>query len=119
MSELEPVVLPVTVAASHLRACASALADAPDAELGDLVTVLDDVVASQRGLATACAELAGRLRDGSDDGALSGAATVDVTAFAEVLRAAATALGCSAEALDSGAPLARRIAETAGADTRL
>lgn len=119
MAELEPVLLPVTVAASHLQACAGALADAPDTALDDLVAVLGDVVHGQRHLAEAFAALAERVRHGRDDGRLDAATPVDVTAFAEVLQAAATAFGCSAEALSAGRPLARRITEMAGGDTRL
>jgi hypothetical protein len=61
MPELEPSVLPVTVAASHLRACAAELGGAQAAELGELAAVVGDLVAGQRLLARALVRLSERV----------------------------------------------------------
>ncbi|TWE23230.1 hypothetical protein [Prauserella muralis] len=119
MTELQPAVLPVTVTASHLRACAGELAGAGRVELGELTTMLEQVVAGQRLLAGALGSLAARVSEGHHSGALAAAPSADVEALADVLHAAADAFGCSAEALGESAPLATEIARTAGLDTRL
>lgn len=119
MAELEPVVLPVTVAASHLRACAEALAQAPGTELGELADVVGNVVGGQRHLAEALEGLARRVRAGGAEPALAAVPTADLAALAEVLHAAATAFGCSADALTESEHLVETIAETAGSHTRL
>lgn len=119
MAELEPAVLPITVAGSHLQACAAALANAPATRLDDLLTVLGHVVTGQRQLAQTFDRLAERVHDGREQGVSTGAADADLAALAEVLRSAATAFGCSAAALSESAPLVRTIAETVGVDTRL
>lgn len=59
MPELEPTVLPITVAASHLRSCA--------AERTELVDAIDDLVASQRLLSGALSRLADRVDTGRPD----------------------------------------------------
>jgi hypothetical protein len=118
MPELEPSVLPVTVVASHLRACAVELENADEAELGELGEMIRDVVAAQRHLSGALAGLAGRVLEGSD-GALAAVPSPHLAALMEVLHAAASALGYSADALTESEPLARSVAEFVGMDTRL
>ncbi|HKS43958.1 MAG TPA: hypothetical protein VJT49_02375 [Amycolatopsis sp.] len=118
MPELEPSVLPVTVAASHLRACAAELSTAEATSLGELTAVIGDVVAAQRHLSGALAALAGRVHDGRDS-TLAAVPSPELAALAEILQAAASALGYSADALTESAPLARSLAEFAGTDTRL
>jgi hypothetical protein len=115
---LEPSVLPVTVAASHLRACAAELENSETAGLGELATVLHDVVAAQRHLSTALAALAGRVADGRA-AKLAAVPSPELTALTEILQAAASAFGYSADALTEGEPLAGLVADFAGTDTRL
>ncbi|EHR49634.1 hypothetical protein SacmaDRAFT_1355 [Saccharomonospora marina XMU15] len=119
MAELEPVVLPASVAASHLRACAEALAAPAGIELAELAAVIGHVVSGQRHLAETLDALARRARAGCADPALAAVPTADLAALAEVLQAAATAFGCSAQALTESEPLVETIAETAGGHTRL
>lgn len=118
MPELEPSVLPVTVAASHLRACAAELETAREVALADLPAVLGDLVEGQRLLAAAIGRLAERVEDGRD-GVLAAAPSVEVGALSQVLQAAAGAFGYSADALAESEPFARTAAENAGSNTRL
>lgn len=118
MPELEPSVLPVTVAASHLRACAAELENSDTAGLGELTTVIREVVAAQRHLSAALGGLAGRVADGRG-AALAGVPAPELTALTDILQAAANAFGYSADALTESEPLARFLADFAGTDTRL
>ena len=118
MPQREPSGLPITVAASHLRACASELNAAGQAELGELGRALDDVVAGQRLLSRALARLADRVEDGRHD-ALAASPGPHVAALAEVLQAAAGAFGYSADALAESAPLVRSMSGFSGPHTCL
>lgn len=118
MPELEPTVLPTTVAASHLRACAAELDGAKEVELGDLATVIADLVTGQRLLSSALTRLAERVEDGQP-GVLAAAPSPEVGALAQVLQAAAAAFGYSADALAESESFARITAEFAGPNTRL
>lgn len=95
----EPV-LPATVVAAHLSACAAELPSGlPLAELPETVAHL---VAGQRHIATALAGLATRLA--------TGPMSADRAALVEVLRAAAAASGHAADALDAGEQLFENVA---------
>ncbi|HVV13740.1 hypothetical protein [Amycolatopsis sp.] len=118
MPELEPTVLPITVAASHLRACAAELDGAQGTELGDLTAVIGDLVAGQRMLSSALNRLAEQV-DAGQEGVLAAAPPSQVQAMAQVLHAAAGAFGYSADALCESEPLARVLAEFGGPNTRL
>jgi hypothetical protein len=118
MPELEPSVLPVTVAASHLRACAAELAKARDTELGDLVEVIGGVVAAQRHLSAALAGMGDRVFRGQDT-ALAAVPSPQLEALVDILQTAASAFCYSADALTESEPFARYLAELAGTDTRL
>lgn len=118
MPELEPTVLPTTVAASHLRACAAELDGAQEVELGDLATVIADLVAGQRLLSSALTRLAERVEDGRA-GLLAAAPSPEVGALAQVLQAASGAFGYSADALAESELFAQITAETVGPSTRL
>ncbi|GLY67068.1 hypothetical protein [Amycolatopsis taiwanensis] len=118
MPELEPSVLPVTVAASHLRACAVELEKAGTAELGEVTAMIHDVVAAQRHLSAALAALAARVEDGRDT-TLAAVPSPELVALTEVLQAAASAVGYSADALTESEPFAQSLADFAGTDTRL
>jgi hypothetical protein len=118
MPELEPSVLPVTVTASHLRACAAELENSDTAGLGELTAVIHDVVAAQRHLSGGLAALAGRMALGQA-AALAAVPSAELTALTEILQAAASAFGYSADALTESEPVARFLADFAGADTRL
>ncbi|GHF62961.1 hypothetical protein FHX82_002996 [Amycolatopsis bartoniae] len=118
MPELEPTVLPSTVAASHLRACAAELDGAQEVELGELAKVITDLVTGQRLLSSALTRLAERVEDGQA-GVLAAAPSPEVGALAQVLQAAAGAFGYSADALAESEPFAQIAAEFAGPDTRL
>ncbi|GAA4662372.1 MULTISPECIES: hypothetical protein [Amycolatopsis] len=118
MPEIEPTVLPSTVAASHLRACAAELDNADEVELGELATVISDLVNGQRLLSSALARLAERVEDGRS-GVLAAAPSPEVGALSQVLQAAAGAFGYSADALAESQPFAQLAAEFAGPNTRL
>lgn len=118
MTELEPAVLPVTVLAAHLQACAEELASSGEVELGDLVVALEHLMVGQRRLAETFTGLAERAR-AAHDGTLAAAPSPEVTALEEILRATSTAFGASAAALAEGAPMARAIAESTGSNKRL
>ncbi|NKQ56428.1 hypothetical protein HFP15_26480 [Amycolatopsis sp. K13G38] len=118
MPELEPTVLPITVAASHLRSCAAELAGASGTELGELVEAIEDLVAGQRLLSGALSRLADRVDAGRDD-VLAAAPGPHVAALSEVLQAAAGAFGYSADALAESGPLVRGVSGFSGPNTRL
>ncbi|TNC22510.1 hypothetical protein [Amycolatopsis alkalitolerans] len=118
MPELEPTVLPITVAASHLRACAAELDAAGEMSVGELGVVLADLVTGQRLLSSALTRLAERVEDGQA-GVLAAAPSPEVGALAQVLQAAAGAFGYSADALSESEPFARIAAEFAGPNARL
>ncbi|WP_181775393.1 hypothetical protein [Amycolatopsis pittospori] len=115
--------LPPTVVASHLRSCAEDLATsltAPGtaATVPELLQVVEQLVDGQRALAVALEGMALRV-EGGGDGALAAAPAVDVEVVAEVLRAAATAVGCSADALGESGPSFECVSESVAPDTRL
>ncbi|MFI5563456.1 hypothetical protein [Amycolatopsis japonica] len=117
------VTLPPTVVASHLRACADDLAvsltaSGPAATVPELLKVVRHLVAGQQALAIALEGLAGRV-EGGGEGALATAPMVDVEVVAEVLRAAATAVDCSAEALAESRPSFECVSDSVAPDTRL
>ncbi|TVT28507.1 hypothetical protein FNH05_30220 [Amycolatopsis rhizosphaerae] len=118
MPEIEPTLLPVTVASSHLRACAAEIDGAGGTEAGDLIPLLGDLVTAQRSLSRALIRLSDRV-EGARHGVLAAAPSPEIDALGEVLRAAAGAFGYSADALAESAPLARVLVEFAGPDTRL
>ncbi|HEV3358909.1 MAG TPA: hypothetical protein VG247_19080 [Pseudonocardiaceae bacterium] len=110
--------LPATIAADHLRACAATLANPtvsiPD--LGDLTDVVDALIGAQRHLALTLAGLANRV---SANSALAAASGTDVTALREILVAASTAAGHTADALGEAAPALDVLLDMVGSDTRL
>ncbi|MEV7549828.1 hypothetical protein AB0N89_09415 [Amycolatopsis sp. NPDC089917] len=115
--------LPPTVVASHFRACADDLAVSltaagTAATVPELIKVVRHLVAGQQALAIALEGMAGRVEIGSE-GALSTAPMVDVEVVAEVLRAAATAVDCSADALAESRPSFECVSESVAPDTRL
>ena len=113
--------LPPTVVATHLRTCAEELAgslqaDGPVATAAELADAVAQLVAGQQALARALDGLATRIDKAET---LSAAPPVDVEVVSEVLRAAAEAVGCSAEALDQAQPSFECVSESVGPDTRL
>ncbi|KZB80455.1 hypothetical protein [Amycolatopsis regifaucium] len=115
--------LPPTVVASHLRGCADDLAasltaSGTAATVPELLQVVEHLVAGQQALATALEGMAVRV-EGGGAGALAAAPQVDVEVVAEVLRAAATAVGCSADALAEARPSFECVSESVAPDTRL
>lgn len=119
-------VLPATVAAAHLTACAAELAGhtaagragaAPQVgDLADLTAVVDQLVAGQRYIAAALARLAGHVTDRHHEGALAMVDAPDVVALTEVLAAAATATGHAAGALAQSRPVLDIVLAAAGPD---
>ncbi len=117
------ITLPPTVVASHFQACADDLAvsltaSGTAATVPELLKVVRHLVAGQQALAIALEGMAGRVEVGGE-GALSTAPMVDVEVVAEVLRAAATAVGCSADALAESRPSFECVSESVAPDTRL
>lgn len=113
----EPTVLPTTVTAAHLRACAAEL-DGAGIAVEDLAPVFTDLVAGQRSLSRALARLAERVEDGRS-GVLAPVPSPQAAALAQVLQAAADAFGYSADALAESEPFARIAAESVDPGTRL
>jgi hypothetical protein len=96
--------LPATVVTAHLAACAAALdGSVAGLPLDELPLAAEQLVAGQRDIATALAALAARL----DRGPL----TEERAALVEVLRAAASATGHAAQALDAGGQLFESVAK--------
>ena len=107
-------VLPGTVAAAHLAACAAGLVEDTAAgridgcvrDFAELAELVDRLVAGQRHLAIALTQVADRLPDRSPDVVPRDAArSAQLAALAEVLRAAATATGYAADALAESGPV--------------
>ncbi|WP_410571770.1 hypothetical protein [Amycolatopsis sp. cmx-4-61] len=114
--------LPPTVVAIHLRSCAEELAaglrcGGPGATTAELTDVVAQLVAGQEAISHALAGLAARVEGGSE--ALAAAPPLDVEVVTEVLRAAAIASRCSAEALDEVTPSFECVSESVSPDTRL
>jgi ATP-dependent protease Clp ATPase subunit len=109
-------VLPGSVVAAHLHACASGLADGTVPARArscvetprELAEVIDHLVAGQRQIAASLAQLADYVHDRRLDRALS-----------EVLMASAEAAGFSADALAESQPLVQVVQDVTGPDTRL
>jgi hypothetical protein len=122
-----PLLLPATVAATHLAACAAELAGdtaAGDAgpqvsDLADVAALVDRLVAGQRDIATALARLAGHVTDRHRAGALAVVDPADLTALTEVLAAAGTATGHAADALAQSGPVLDIVLASAGPDSRV
>ncbi|GAA3835430.1 MULTISPECIES: hypothetical protein [Amycolatopsis] len=114
----ESTILPLTVAAAHLEACAAELDRAPETDLGEIVAVLKHLVAGQRHLSGALTGLAERLGE-ARFGALAAMPSAEMAALVEILQAAGAAFGYSADALGESEPLAAFIAANAGESTRL
>jgi PAS domain-containing protein len=114
--ELGMSVLPGSVVASHLEASAAGLVDGTTAArvdacvgtAGELAAIIDNLVEGQRHIRTTLGQLADYVRVRKVDGALT-----------EVLRAAAEAVGYSADALAEGLPLMQVVLDVTGEDTRL
>lgn len=115
--------LPPTVVASHLRSCADDLATSLTASgtaatVPELLQVVEQLVAGQQALAVALQGLALRVEGGGEN-ALAAAPEIDVEVVSEVLRAAATAVGCSADALAEAGPSFECVSESVAPNTRL
>jgi hypothetical protein len=116
MAEPGMSVLPGSVVASHLEASGVSLVhatrpdrvDASVGTAGELSAIVTQLVAGQRHVAAALAQLSGYVRDRRLDGDL-----------AEVLLSAAEASGHSADALAEAGPLLQLVLDVTGADTRL
>ncbi|MCU1687501.1 MAG: hypothetical protein JWQ81_8240 [Amycolatopsis sp.] len=116
--------LPVTVVAAHLRTCAVELAAAaedgsPWGTAEDFAAVVGDLLAGQRAVARALDALADRVRAGQDAGALAEVSPVELQVTTEVLQAAATAVVCSADALEESVPSIERMVESIPENTHL
>jgi hypothetical protein len=117
--------LPATVAAAHLSACAAELAghagdDGPQVgDLADLAAVVRQLVDGQRDIAAALARLADHVADRHRAGALAVVEPSDVAALTEVLAAAGAATGHAADALAQGGPVLDVVLASAGPDGRI
>jgi hypothetical protein len=118
--------LPATVAAAHLSACAAELAGRGAADTGpqvsdlaDLAAVVDQLVEGQRDIAAALARLADHVADRHRAGALAVVDPADLAALTEVLAAAGTATGHAADALAQSAPVLDVVLASAGPDGRI
>lgn len=114
-------VLPATVLADHLQASAAGLAtdtahgraSASVGTVGELTTVIRQLVAGQQHISNTLAQLAAQVSAGQIP-----AASPDLVALSEVLHAAASAAGHSADALASSAPLLDAVQAAAGEGAR-
>lgn len=121
-----PPLLPATVAASHLAACAAELAgDTPDGpapqitDLADLAAVVDQLVAGQQHIAAALARLAAHVDERRRAGALAVVDPSDLAALTEVLAVAGTATGHAADALAQSGPVLDIVLASAGPEGRI
>lgn len=127
MPELGMTVLPGSVVASHLRSCATGLADGTTPRhvpvcvgtAGELAAVIGNLVAGQHHISATLAQLADYVRERHLAGTLDAVPTEDLTALIDVLRAAAEAAGYSADALAESHPVLRVVLDVTGADTHL
>jgi hypothetical protein len=87
-------------------------------DVHDLAEVIRRLIAGQRHISAALGQVAGYLRDQRDTGPLGVVPSEDLAALTEVLRAAASATGYSADALAETAPLLDVLVESAGGDNR-
>lgn len=107
-------ILPATVAAEHLRACAAELAgDAGIGGLADVGVIVPALAHAQRDISVALAAIAEHTRL---VGAADGVGSDELAALVDVLRAASAAAGHTADALAETLPLLENPAE---GDTRL
>jgi hypothetical protein len=118
------MVLPATVVASHLEACAAELAAGTEAgrspgNAGEFAEIAGHLLAGQRSLARALAGMAGRIQAGQENGTLAVVPAVELEVLTEVLRAAGNAVGYSADALAESGPSFESLVESTPADTRL
>jgi hypothetical protein len=116
-------VLPATVVAAHLTACAAELAGHTVAgpsvgDLADLTAVVDQLVTGQQRIAAALAGLATRLGR-QPDGALTAVDQPDLAALTDVRAAAAAATGHAADALTQSRPVLDIVLAAAGPEARI
>ncbi|HWE88736.1 MAG TPA: hypothetical protein VG317_04655 [Pseudonocardiaceae bacterium] len=97
--------LPATVVAGHLRACAEELSRCSVTDLGEIAEVLGDLVVGQRRLSSSLARFAERLDEPGRVDLPRSVDKLDRAALIEVLDAASSAAGYSAEALAESGPL--------------
>lgn len=117
-------VLPATVVASHLEACAAELAagaeaDAPLGTAEEFAEVVQHLLAGQRSLSRALAALAGRVWTAHEAGALPEVPPIELEVLTEVLHAAGNAVGYSADAIAESGPAIECMCESTARNTRL
>ncbi|QWF82932.1 hypothetical protein [Amycolatopsis sp. CA-230715] len=113
--------LPLTIAAAHFAACAEELADGTR-DVGnatDVSEIVEHLLSGQRNISRALARLSGLVRSGHETGRLAAVPSPDLVALAEVLRAAGSAAGYSAEALAECGPALDVLVHSTDEDTRL
>jgi hypothetical protein len=122
----DPVV-PAVVAANHLAASASDLAanTLPDRigesvpDLGDLAEILRQLVVGQRQIGTALARLADHLATQAETRELAVGPADELSALADVIRAAGRGSGYASGALAALEPVLAIMLRDGGADARL
>jgi hypothetical protein len=109
-------ILPATVAATHLEACAAELAgEAAIGGLDDVLAIVPVLARAQRRLAVALGNLATHTDGGRPTGARDVGDSAALAALGEVLRAASDAADATADALGEALPLLESLAD---GDTR-
>ena len=108
-------ILPATVAAAHLEACAAELAGARLAGPDDVAAIVPVLARAQRQLAAALGNLARHTDGGPPCGAKVVGLSAEVSALTEVLHAASDAADATADALGEALPLLENLT---GDDTR-
>ncbi|WP_344426485.1 hypothetical protein [Amycolatopsis minnesotensis] len=123
MDDTDRPALPLTIAAAHFAACAEELASgARDAGVGnaaDLAEIVERLLSGQRDISRALVRLSALVRAGHDTGKLAAVPSAELIALAEVLRAAGSAAGYSAEALAECGPALDVLVHSTDEDTRL
>jgi hypothetical protein len=97
-------IMPATVAAAHLEACAAALAGADVSDQDDIAMIVPTLARAQRKLAVALNKISLHAVGGQTDSVEFMGQTIEWTELSEVLTEASSAAEATAEALEEALP---------------
>lgn len=98
-------IMPATVAAAHLEACAAALAGADVSDPDDIAMIVPTLARAQRQLARALSSLSDHAVGGQSRAIEFRSRTIEWTELSDVLTEASSAAEATAEALEEALPL--------------